>query len=688
MNKYIFLVVVVKFFALSVMGQDTKVQDTLQSQNLPEVIVRAYEQNRTLNDIPAAVNYINQEMLTRYNNTGILTALNATAGVKMEERSPGSYRLNIRGSSLRAPFGVRNVKIYYNNIPFTDPGGNTYLNQLGFYNFGSVEIIKGPGSSLYGAGTGGVMLIESNNVAKERGAALSLSGGSYGMVNSNINIKTGNDTFSNVINYQHQTGDGYRQQSKLRRDVFSWETLGKINQTDKITGTFFYGDLYYQTPGALTLAEYNNDPKAARPAAGVSPGAKEAGAAIFQKMFLSAVSYQKKISNTWQNTSTLYGAFTKLDNPAIRNYARNNQPQFGGRTVFQYRKSLSDGELLWHTGAELQQGYSTAKIYRNKGGNPDSLQTDDEINVSTWFIFSQLSYQNKNWTFTAGASFNRSRLQFTRLSTVPANTYSIRFNNEVAPRLAVLRKINRDISAYASWSRGFSPPTADEVFPTGSLANPDLQAEQGINYEAGVKGRLLKSRLSFDVSAFYFTLQNAIVQRRDAAGGDYYTNAGSTRQKGIETQIKYHLLRSNVSDKSASIWVSHTIYSFNYKDFKQVANDFSGNRLPGIAKQSVAAGLDLRSAIGFYTNITYQYSDPVPLNDANSAYAEAYNLLSGRIGYKRTFKAINFDLFAGAENITDVKYSLGNDLNAFGGRYYNAATGRNFFGGVTVGYNY
>ena len=60
----------------------------------------------------------------------------------MDERSPGSYRLNIRGSSLRSPFGVRNVKIYYDGIPFTDPGGNTYLNQLGFYNIQSVEILK------------------------------------------------------------------------------------------------------------------------------------------------------------------------------------------------------------------------------------------------------------------------------------------------------------------------------------------------------------------------------------------------------------------------------------------------------------------------------------------------------------------------------------------------------------------
>ncbi|MEJ0103149.1 MAG: hypothetical protein WDO19_11585 [Bacteroidota bacterium] len=38
--------------------------------------------------------------------------MNNTPGVRMEERSPGSYRLNLRGSTLRSPFGVRNVKVY------------------------------------------------------------------------------------------------------------------------------------------------------------------------------------------------------------------------------------------------------------------------------------------------------------------------------------------------------------------------------------------------------------------------------------------------------------------------------------------------------------------------------------------------------------------------------------------------
>lgn len=38
--------------------------------------------------------------------------------------------------------------------------------------------------------------------------------------------------------------------------------------------------------------------------------------------------------------------------------------------------------------------------------------------------------------------------------------------------------------------------------------------------------------------------------------------------------------------------------------------------------------------------------------------------------------------FGGIDNILNQKYSLGNDLNAMGGRYYNAAPTRNFYIGV------
>ena len=45
------------------------------------------------------------------------------------------------------------------------------------------------------------------------------------------------------------------------------------------------------------------------------------------------------------------------------------------------------------------------------------------------------------------------------------------------------------------------------------------------------------------------------------------------------------------------------------------------------------------------------------------------------------------DVFAGVDNLLDLTYSLGNDINAFGGRYYNAAPKRNFYAGLSFQWN-
>ena len=42
------------------------------------------------------------------------------------------------------------------------------------------------------------------------------------------------------------------------------------------------------------------------------------------------------------------------------------------------------------------------------------------------------------------------------------------------------------------------------------------------------------------------------------------------------------------------------------------------------------------------------------------------------------------EIFAGGDNLFNTKYSLGNDINAAGNRYYNAAPGVNYFAGVAL----
>ncbi|MDP4261109.1 MAG: TonB-dependent receptor plug domain-containing protein [Bacteroidota bacterium] len=662
-------------------------EPTDSSKTLNEVIVKAYEQNRRLVEVAAPVSFTGQVQLNRFGNMSILPALNITPGVSMEERSPGSYRLNIRGSSLRSPFGVRDVKIYLNEIPLTDPSGNTYLNQLSFYNFHSVEIIKGPASSLYGAGIGGAMLIHTLPVNWYKGVSLDYSAGSFAATNINVNVKTGDSDHENSFNYSHQNSDGYRSQAKMRRDIASWESLLKVSDRQSLHAYMSYSDLFYQTPGGLTLAQYNANPAQARPSAGAQPGAIQNKAAIYQKIFIAGFSDEYRFSENWQNTTSVYGSYTDFTNPGIRVYEIRKEPHFGGRSVFEYKKQIGDTRLQMNFGTEAQKGFFNTRDYGNKLGVADSLQSDNNINMWQYMIFAQMDLKLPGgWAVTGGVSMNKSSLEFINLSSRPSSTQKRIFENKLPPHLAILKKLAKDVSVYGSIARGFSTPTVSEMLRSDGLFGTNLQPEDGIDYEVGARGSLLRNKLSFDINVFFFDLKNTIVQRIDTSGVYYYVNAGSTKQNGVETYASYQLADNPQQFiNSAKIWISYAWHDFHYGSFKQVNSDFSKKQLPGVAPQVIVAGLDISSKTGGYINITYNYTDPIALNDVNSDYASSYNLVSARLGYRKDFhRKIKAEIFAGADNLLDTKYSLGNDINAAAGRYYNAAPGRNYYVGLSL----
>ena len=89
---------------------------------------------------------------------------------------------------------------------------------------------------------------------------------------------------------------------------------------------------------------------------------------------------------------------------------------------------------------------------------------------------------------------------------------------------------------------------------------------------------------------------------------------------------------------------------------------------------------------GIYADVNYEYCDKIFLNDANTAFSTPYHLLNCRVGYKRQLRKCAFDVYLGANNILDQKYSLGNDINAVNSRYYNAAAPINYYAGISVGY--
>ncbi len=666
-------------------GLSAQQEENDSTKALDEVTIKAFEQNRKLSNSVAVVKIIEFNNGDRYNKTSLVNGFNTVAGVRMEERSPGSYRINIRGSSLRSPFGVRNVKVYWNDIPITDPGGNTYFNQFAWNNFSSIELFKGPAGSMYGAGTGGLILV--NNFDRwQPGASLEYLTGSYNLQNIFTSARFGNKENKNQFTYAHNQTDGYRIQTKMRRDNFSWQSMLKLSAKQQLSASLLFNNMYYQTPGALTLVEFTANPKAARPAGGGFPSAVNAKAAIFQKTITAGFTNIYAINSSFKNSTTLYGAFAQIKNSAIRNYERRNEPSFGGRTVFTYNKKNEDkSNFQLVGGSEFQQGYFNTQVSKNKNGNPDTLQTNDDINYTTYNFFVQGDIIIKeSWFINTGISLNKTKVEFSRLSRYPVLRQSRSYKNELAPRISIKKVLTDDLSLKATVSRGFSPPTVAELLPSTGVISTELEAEYGWNYEMTVGYDLFHRKLRLEATGFYFKLNNALVQRRDLSGADFFVNAGDVKQKGLE--ITSDLLISNTKNfiDYYRLNATYTYNHFRYGSFVRGVDNFSGKTVPSVPSNTLSLLGDIQLKNGAYSNITYYAASKIFLNDANTFSANSYHLLGWRVGWKRTLnKKYKLSLYAGADNLLDETYSLGNDINAAANRFYNAAPGRNYYAGVS-----
>lgn len=651
-------------------------------QVLEEVTISAYQAARPLMNVGAAISVVRERDFFRFAPTNLVPVLNTVAGVRMEERSPGSYRFSIRGSTLRSPFGVRNVKFYWNGMPFTDAGGNTYLNLFDFSAITNLEIIKGPGSSLYGAGTGGVVLLNTKSDGDEA-VSVSATAGSFGLqrYDAQVNLETGQWRYSGGM--ARQQSDGYRNQSALGRTNVYTTVVFRPNLNHSLNASILFSSLNYQNPGGLTLAQFEEDPQQARPATATIAGAEQQNARVKNNTTYVGLKHEAKWNDQWNSITGLFGFVSDFTNAAIRNYEERSEYNGGLRheTSYSFGKARA-GKLV--VGTEIQFFDSDVLVSGNDGGQKtNQVFTNNNLGAAQYLLFLQGEYVIDNkWFLTAGSSFNF--LRYSNSNLVTGTETKRTLANEFSPRLSVLRRINKNHSVFVNVSRGFSPPTFAEALPSTGVYNTDLNAERGVSYELGARGKLWKT-LEYDVALYDFRLKDAIVIQRAADGAEFFVNAGSTIQQGIETSLRWRKKIANGIVKSVALWGALTLNDYKFDDYEQNGNNFSGNPVTGVAPVIVTSGVDVLIGNGFYVNVTSNYTDRIPLNDAADAYADAYFLLGTKAAYTGEMGKIRFEIFAGIDNATNVRYSLGNDLNAVGGRYYNAAPTRNYFAGIKFG---
>jgi len=677
----------ISFLFSIILSLNTVSQEKVDTASLNEVVVKGFESNKSLINTPASISLLSKATLNASSAFSMLPALNTSSGVRMEERSPGSYRLSIRGSLLRSPFGIRNVKVYYDDFILTDAGGNTYMNLLDIHSINGLELIKGPAGSVYGAGTGGAVLLNGFGALKDSNdLKLRLLGGSFGTLNQSLQYQHQSKNIQLNVGQGHFQSNGFRVQSKMRKDNVQLNMRIKSNEQISTDFILFYSNLFYQTPGGLTFAQFNADPRQSRPATATLPSVVDQKTAIYNKSAFIGFSNTYKINSRWKTVGSVTNGLTQFKNPFITNYEKRREFNLGFRSKIVYENNLPI-PVQWVSGFEIQRGEYAIDSSGNIKGAPDGNKVSDEVIARQQFAFTQLNIQPLRFLqIQSGLSINRFFYSIQRTTGAPANGIKkLDFNRQLLPRIALLAAPGAGISLYGQLSKGYSSPSIAEIRPSAGGVYSGLQAEYGWSKEIGIKLSAWRNKLYMQAALFQFDLRDAIVRRVNNIGAEYFVNEGDVQQKGIEIEYQYNLvnLPRQKFFKSLKWSQAITLNDFRFVNYKNNQASFAGNQLTGIADNVIVSSLAMDLTAHFYWNVQFNYVGKMPLNDANTFFSNPYRLWQSKIGW-RSGHTRPIELFLLMDNIGNENYSLGFDINAFGNRFYNPAPSRNYQFGLII----
>ncbi|HET8572502.1 MAG TPA: TonB-dependent receptor [Edaphocola sp.] len=687
-----------------------------QLVSLATIQVRAFGLDGSVFTNPAAVAALTTAQIQRQGSGNIQDVLNQVAGVQMQERTPGDYRLSVRGSVLQSPWGIRDVKMYWNDIPITTPDNEApRVLPVSPDDLGRITVIKGPGGSLYGAGLGGVVLFDSKRPAANTQSVSSHAGfGSYGMFQANAVYQASQANFNLSVNYDHLRSDGYRQNNWSDQDALSVQAnfYPSANRAVSFFAAHTHSSLGLSGP-VDSLWAATTPQKAWTFAADNKTSVKAYDWTLF------GLEQRLQLGRQLTNSVSVFGGMESLDHPhgnssSYAAYLKQSSYHYGLRSSLDWSPWLGAVRSKFSIGAELQfeheQSNSFALVNDLAGSWPETgtLTAGDILQQQAYLVFARSEfYLPKDLLLTLGGSYNILNYKIDDLVPVGNNhqNYSgeVRFRPVFSPRVALSKSAWDGRMVFrGSVGYGFSPPSVSESRTGDGTFNTALEPEKGLNYELGLRGMLLHRRLNYDLSLYRMNISGLLVPQVDSTGATYYRNTGRALEKGIELSVFYSMIEQPESWLNVlRPWMAVTLNDYRFKDYQlrltdkneqSFLVDFSGNNITGVTPLCISAGVDIETRPGFYIYPVLNYYDKTPINDDNTYFQPAYTLLSVKAGYRKTIGAFDIDLALGGQNLLDERYSSMIQLNADNHnsvadpKFYNPSPERNFYVSVSLKY--
>lgn len=571
--------------------------------------------------------------------------------VSSQQNFSQDTRISIRGFGTRATFGIRGIKVLWEGIPITTPDGQTQLDHIPLSSLGTIEVIRGISSGLYGNASGGVIMLKSTPVKNEK--TLTATFGDFGSQHlvGSYGSKNEKNLFRAIV--EHKKYQGYRHWSGYENSLINLFNTFITTNGNKLA--IDYG--YFNSPlaldaGGLTANEVAENRSQARQ----RNLDYKAGEKVQQHQFTAR----------WQSKKwTVYGFFTKRNLDAKLPFEFGGQIDLG-RSYYGLgmQKEGRKKQWLWQYGVEAAAQRDGRKRFKNILGETGSRTLDQSERFYTLGAYGIVELILSDWRFRGSLRADTHRIQLVDFMGSNSDKKNL---TAYSPSVAAFYSFSSNLSSYIRWGTGFETPSLNELSanPTGETGfNDKLTPQKSQEVEAGM---LLKAN-NFTASLVLFTTstQDEILAYELNAfpGQDFFRNIGRVDRMGIEATANLRMA------KTATLKLNYSHGTFKTQD---------GNDLPNVPRSQFSAGLNRSFGM---TTISLN------LRHIGNRYADSENLIevsefwTADLYAQRKWGVTTWTL--GISNIANANYYDNIRINAFGGRHFEPAAMRQAFARVQV----
>ncbi len=659
-----------------------------------------------LNEVSGATNFINSEDAERRSVRTAQDILAYQPGVFAQAASGGGdgIKISIRGSAINRGGGNSfrtGTYFLFDGLPVSGPGGTPYelFEPLGLE---YTEVLRGANAFDYGANTlGGAINYVTKTGRTADPFAVHVEGGSFGYHKVQISGGKVIGPLDYYFSITEASRDGFQAQSRSSSNGIAANIGYQINPDVQTRFYLRYRETKNQSPGNLTRAQIDADPRQAN------------ALAIAQ----NALSDQP--GSTWlaNKTTIRLDGNSQLDLGLVyHNYPIDSQPSnavatnatlqdWGFEDVSasaQYSRSDTWGGKVSNTKigfvvTKHLDAYRDSYVRRASPGNPaGSLVHSAQYGGSDLVIHASndLELASSLWLTTGLSAINTKRdtLVTYPVTNQPYNTsrwdfaprVGLRYN--LTPDLQVFGNIGRSVEPPNSWAFLTTPPSFATLYgATGPLASfavrgYDLQNQKANTAEVGTRGTLNGGQWS--VALYRSELKNELqtVETFPGSGVTLESNASPTIHQGLEAGADLPLWEG--SGQKLSLRQAYTYSDFHYKNDAR----FGSNQLPGIPPHYYQAELLYVHPSGFYAGVNAQVASKTKVDYANTFAVKGYTVFGASAGYVHPTNG--WKVFLDLRNLGDKRYaaSVSPTVNAKGLDTASSVPGDGF--GAVAGISY